>query len=99
MRRVLASVACGGILTAFLTVIGLSQGSREGVCVFIWQGCLVQLVLNAIDIPVDGGSTIAWFSFMFGIPLGVLLGVPIYSLISYGFLTAYARVSKDRSSK
>jgi hypothetical protein len=36
---------------------------------------------------------------MFGIPLGVLLGVPIYSLISYGFLTAYARVSKNRSSK
>ncbi len=36
----------------------------------------------------------SWFSFMFGIPLGVLLGVPIYSLISYGFLAAYAGVSK-----
>ena len=38
----------------------------------------------------------SWFSFMFGIPLGVLLGVPIYSLISYAFLTAYARVSKNQ---
>lgn len=94
MRRVLVSFACGLILTAVLTGIGLSQGSREGVCVFIWQGCLVQLILNATDTPVDGGSTMAWFSFMFGIPLGVLLGVPIYSLIGYGFLTAYARVSK-----
>jgi ABC-type xylose transport system permease subunit len=94
MQRVLVSFACGLILTAVLTGIGLSQGSREGVCVFIWQGCLVQLILNATDTPVDGGSTKAWFSFMCGIPLGVLLGVPIYSLISYGFLTAYARVSK-----
>ena len=94
MQRVLVSFVSGLILTAVLTGIGLSQGSREGVCVFIWQGCLVQLILNATDTPVDGGSTMAWFSFMFGIPLGVLLGVPIYSLISYGFLTAYARVSK-----
>ena len=94
MQRVLVSFACGLILTAVLTGIGLSHGSRESVCVFIWQGCLVQLILNAADTPVDGGSTMAWFSFMFGIPLGVLLGVPIYSLIIYGFLTAYARVSK-----
>lgn len=94
MHRVLVSFVCGLILTAVLTGIGLSQGSREGVCVFIWQGCLVQLILKATDTPVDGGSTMAWLSFMFGIPLGVLLGVPIYSLMSYGFLTAYARVSK-----
>ena len=94
MRRVLVSFACGLILTAVLTGIGLAQGSRKGVCLFIWQGCLVQLILNATDTPVDGGSTTAWFSFMFGIPLGVLLGVPIYSLISYGFLTGYAHVSK-----
>ena len=94
MKRVLVCFACGLILTAVLTGIGLSQGSREGVCVFIWQGCLVQFILNAMDTPVDGGSTMAWFSFMFGIPLGVLLGVPIYSLISYGFLTAFERVSK-----
>ena len=93
MRRVLVSFACGLILTIILTGFGLSQDSREGVCVFIWQGCLVQLILNATDTPVDGGSTMSWFSFMFGIPLGVLLGVPIYSLISYGLLTAYARVS------
>ena len=98
MRRVLVSFACGLILTAVLTGIGLSLGSREGVCVFIWQGCLVQLILKAVDTPVDGGSTIAWFSFMFGIPVGVLLGVPIYSLTSYGFLTAYARVSKKSKS-
>ena len=94
MQRVLVCFACGLILTAVLTGIGLSQGSREGVCVFIWQGCLVQLILHTADTPVDGGSTLSWFSFVFGIPLGVLLGVPIYSVISYGFLTAYARVSK-----
>jgi hypothetical protein len=98
MQRVLVSFACGLILTAVLTGIGLWQGSREGVCVFIWQGCVVQLILNATDTPVDGGSTTAWFSFIFGIPFGVLLGVPIYSLISYGFLTAYARVSKKAKS-
>lgn len=99
MRRVLVSFACGLILTIVLTGFGLSQGTREGVCVFIWQGCLVQRILNGMDTPVEGGSTLAWLSFMFGIPLGVLLGVPIYSLISYGFLTAYARISKNRRPK
>lgn len=96
MQRVLVSFACGLILTIVLTGFGLSQDSREAVCVFIWQACLVQLILHTLDNPIHGGSTIAWFSFVFGFPLGVLLGVPIYSLISYGFLTAYARVSKNQ---
>jgi len=37
MKRVLVSLACGQILTIVLTALGLSQDSREGLCVFIWQ--------------------------------------------------------------
>ncbi len=96
MHRVLVSLACGLILTIALTGFALSQDSRKGVCVFIWQGCLIQLIVRTLDTPTHGGSTLGWLGFMFGLPLGVLLGVPIYSLISYGLFTADARVSKNQ---
>ncbi|MFN2510604.1 MAG: hypothetical protein ABR568_04080 [Pyrinomonadaceae bacterium] len=78
-------------MTIVLTTFGLSQNSRKGLCVFVWQACLVQLVVHTPDNPIREASPIDLFGFV----LGVLLGVPIYSLISYGFLTAYARVSNE----
>ena len=74
MQRVLVCLACGVILTVVLTGIGLSQGSREGVCLFIWQGCLVQLILNATDTPVDGGSTMRLVQFHVRSSLGRVAG-------------------------
>jgi hypothetical protein len=92
MKRVLASFACGLILTVILTGYGLSLDSRPALCVFIWQACLVQLVIHTPDNSIHEGSPID----LLGFGLGVLLGVPIYSLISYGFLTAYARANNQR---
>ena len=92
MKRVLVSLACGLILTIVLTAFGLSQDSREGLCVFVWQACLVQLIVRTPDNPIHEASPID----LFGFGLGVLLGVPIYSLISYGLFTACARVKNQR---
>ena len=92
MKRVLASVAGGLLLTVILTGLGLSQDSRPALCVFIWQACLVQLVVHTPENSIQEGSPID----LLGFGLGVLLGVPIYSLISYGFLTAYARGKNRR---
>jgi hypothetical protein len=91
MKRVVASFACGLILTVILTGFGLSQDSRPALCVFIWQACLVQLVIHTPDNSIHEGSPID----LFGFSLGVLLGVPLYSLISYGFLKVYARVKNQ----
>jgi ribose/xylose/arabinose/galactoside ABC-type transport system permease subunit len=92
MKRVLVSVACGLILTIALTTLGLSQDSRRALCGFVWQACLVQIVVRTPDNPVREASPIDLFDFA----LGVLLGVPIYSGISYGLLTTYARFSEKQ---
>ena len=93
MKRALIAIAAGVILTVLLTVIGLSQNSREALCVFVWQACLVQLVVHTPDNTIHEASPID----LFGFALGVLSGVPIYSLITYGVLTIYARASKGES--
>ena len=90
MKRVLVAIACGVILTTVLTATGISQGTREAVCVFVWQACLVQLVVHTPENDIHEGSPIDFFGFA----LGVLAGVPIYSLITYGALTLYARSAK-----
>ena len=55
MKRVIVSVACGLILTFVMTALGLSQDSRKALCVFVWQACLVQLLVRTPDNPVAGG--------------------------------------------
>jgi hypothetical protein len=92
VNRVQTSFYCGLILTIILTGVGLSQDSRPALCVFTWQACLVQLVVHTPANAMHEGSPID----LFGFALGVLLGVPIYSLISYGLFTAYARVKSQR---
>lgn len=94
MARVFASVAWGLVVTVILTGVGLWQDSRPALCVFVWQACLVQLVVHTptLENSIHEGSPID----LFGFGLGVLLGVPIYSLIIYGFLTADARRRNQR---
>jgi hypothetical protein len=89
MKRSLIAIAAGVILTAFLTLAGLSQNSRGAFCVFVWQACLVKLVVHTPDNPAHEGSPIDLLGFF----LGVLAGVPIYSLITYGVLTLRARIN------
>ena len=95
VKRALIAIAAGIILTILLTAIGLSQNSREALCVFVWQACLVQLIVHTPDNPIHEASPID----LFGFALGVLLGIPIYSVISYTALRVYSRISKGRSLK
>ena len=85
---ILISIACGVILTAVLTVIAFTGESRAWGCTFVWQACLVQAVIHT---PGDFEATpIDLFAFA----LGILLGVPIYSLLSYAILSRLGKSSR-----
>jgi hypothetical protein len=80
-KRILISITCGVIVTTLLTVIAFTGTSRTWGCTFVWQACLVQAVIHT---PGDFEATpIDLFAFLFGI----LLGVPIYSLLTYAALS------------
>jgi hypothetical protein len=76
---VLVSLVCGVILTVMLTAVAFMGNSRAWGCTFVWQACLLQTVIHTPDNPVNEGSPIDLFAFA----LGILLGVPIYSALSY----------------
>ena len=78
-RLILEAILCGVLLTVVLTFLAFITGSREWACIYVWQACLVQLVLHTPDNPVHEATLIDAVAFFFG----VLLGVPIYSLLSY----------------
>jgi hypothetical protein len=59
----------------------------------VWQACLVQTVIHT---PVDFEATpIDLFAFAFGI----LLGVPIYSLLGYAVLARFDKSSGSGSGR
>src|SRR5712671_5330054 len=89
-QLILVSIVCGIALTFFLTVFALAGDSRAWCCTFAWQACLVQTVIHTPDNPIHEGSPID----LLGFAIGVLLGVPIYSLLSYFLLLS----SKKRSA-
>lgn len=77
-KIVTVSIVCGVVLTAGLTATA-SVLSRAWVCTLVWQACLVQTVIHTADNPTHEGSPVDFVGFA----LGVLLGVPIYSALSY----------------
>ena len=88
-KRILLSITCGVLLTIVLTVIAFMGESRTWGCIFVWQACLVQTVVHT---PGDFEATpIDLFAFLFG----VLLGIPIYSLLTYVVLSRIAKSSAD----
>jgi hypothetical protein len=82
-KLILISIVCGVVLTFFMTVIAFAGDSRAWGCTFAWQACLVQTVIHTPDNPIHEGSPID----LLGFAIGVLLGVPIYSLLSYFLLS------------
>ena len=93
-RLLLASVVCGVLLTFTLMVLAFMGNSRAWGCTFVWQACLLQTVIHTPDNPAHEGSPIDLFAFA----LGVLLGVPIYSALSYAALY-YWEKSSDAESR
>ena len=78
-KHVLAAIACGVVLTVALTVIASTAGSRVLVCTYAWQLCLTQLVIHTPENPMHEGSPID----LLALVIGLSLGVPIYSALSY----------------
>ena len=78
-KLILVSIVCGILLTFLLTVFAFAGNSRAWGCTFVWQACLLQTVIHTPDNPIHEATPIDFLAFWFG----VLLGVPIYSLLSY----------------
>ena len=90
-KRILLSIAGGVILTIVLTIIAFMGESRAWGCTFVWQACLVQTVIhtpgNFEATPID----------LFAFAFGILLGVPIYSLLIYVVLSRFGNVAKNET--
>src|SRR5690349_12624949 len=77
------SVFCGVGLTLLLAILAFGANSRPLACNFAWQACLVQ----AAVIPANSheGTPLDLILFLFGL----LLGVPIYSALTYAVVTLW----------
>jgi hypothetical protein len=84
----MASMICGLLLTLLLSVIAVIVGAREGGCIFLWQACLLQRVIHTPDNALHEGSPTDLFVFGFG----VVLGIPIYSVLFYFALRYWQKV-------
>jgi hypothetical protein len=93
-KLILISIVCGIVLTFFMTVIAFAGDSRAWGCTFAWQACLVQTVIHTLDNPIHEGSPID----LLGFAVGVFLGVPIYSLLSYFLLLSCQKQSAKINS-
>ena len=93
-QLILISIVCGVGLTFFMTVIALAGHSRVWACTFAWQACLVQIVIHTPDNPIHEGSPID----LLGFAIGVLLGVPIYSVLSYFLFLFWQKQSAGTNS-
>jgi hypothetical protein len=87
-RPIVAAILCGILLTIMMTLFAFAGNSRAWGCTFAWQACLIQTVIHTPDNPIHEASPIDLFGFMFG----VLLGVPIYSLLSYVILLRWQKL-------
>ena len=83
---ILESTLCGVLLTATFTFIAFMGDSRAWGCTFAWHACLVQTVIHT-PVSAREGTPIDLFAFV----LGVLLGVPIYSVLYYMALSYWRK--------
>ena len=75
---IVESILCGVLFTATFSFIAFMGNSRAWGCTFVWHACLVQTVIHT-PVRAREGTPIDLFAFA----LGVLLGVPIYSILYY----------------
>jgi hypothetical protein len=87
------SILCGVFITATFTFIAFMGNSRMWSCTFAWQACLVQTVIHT-PVSAREGTPIDLFAFVFG----VLLGVPIYSVLYYVALSYWRKKSSTIKS-
>jgi hypothetical protein len=88
-RLVVVSIICGVVLTAGLTAAAFRVDSWGWGCAMLWQACLLQTVTFTM------GNSIHEATPLFAFGLGVVLGVPIYSVLSYVVLRRWKSVSEN----
>lgn len=93
LKLAVISISSGVLLTFVLTLCALASESRTSACTFAWQACLVQTVVRTPDNSMHEASPIDVFGFL----LGVLLGVPVYSVLSYGAIQLWHKAVGDEN--
>jgi hypothetical protein len=73
MKLFLQSVACGVLITGLLLLITLEIKSEVWGCILLWQACLLDAIRSH---PAEREFPITAI-------IGIFLGVPIYSFLSY----------------
>lgn len=83
---VVFSILCGFGITFLLAIFAFGANSRTMACTFAWQSCLLQAAV--ISANSREGTPVDLFLFLFGL----LLGVPIYSGLTYTFIVVGRRL-------
>jgi hypothetical protein len=86
------SVFCGVGLTLLLTLLAFGANSRPLGCAFAWQSCLLQAAI----VPANSreGTPLDLILFLFG----SLLGVPIYSALTYAVVALWRKLRTRNES-
>jgi hypothetical protein len=81
------SLVCGILLTTVFTSIAFMIDSRVWACIFVWQECLLQVFIHG---PAHEGTPVDGMGFV----LGVLLGIPIYSVLTHIALERWEKANE-----
>lgn len=105
MNRWLISICCGVLLTVVLTALSftvmvVSDGRARGVAkVILWQAAIVTSLVPSHNIgtaeePIYEATPVDLFLSL----VGILLGIPIYTVASYFVLSKLAERKKRRGA-
>lgn len=92
-KRFIVSITFGLLLTFVLAFIAFAGKSKSWVCTFAWQWCLTYNPIYTPDNPAHEGSVLDFIGFFYNY-LGLLLGIPIYGVLTYVALTLIAKFKK-----
>jgi len=101
MNRWLLSFICGLLITVVLTMVAFSDGtSNTTTRTLLWQASLIANFIPHGNIgtpenPIHEGSMLDFLPAFVGIPLGV----PIYTLLTYAVLWLIAKARHQSKSK
>jgi len=96
MKRLLLSILCGLLITVALTVIAFSNSTSKNTAgILLWQVTLLAQGVPHGNIgtpehPVYEGSPLDLIPVFVGVPLGI----PIYTLVSYASLWFVAKARR-----
>jgi hypothetical protein len=103
-KRVALSLLCGPLITAALTTAAFYIDSEPAYVVLLWQFQLLVLLHNLVlgpgpllghdaqGQPIYEGTPVIFFVLF----IGILIGVPIYSCLSYFVMTRWERRRRNR---